>query len=255
VTQFADYQHRFKYTRFRREDGVLEMTIHRDGGSAKWDFGETGIHRELGEAFHLLGRDPENRVLIFTGAGEVFISEFDWGDPGAEPASGPLFWDRIYKEGRDLLHHLLDIDIPVIAAVNGDAFIHSEMPVLSDIVLAAENARFSDKAHFPNGVVPGDGVHVVWTMLLGPNRGRYFLLTGQEIGAQEALRLGVVAEVLPAEQLLPRAWVLAREVAAKPLLTLKYTRLALTQELKRRMQAELGYGLMLEGMAMASPQS
>jgi enoyl-CoA hydratase/carnithine racemase len=250
MTQFADYQHRFKYIRFRREDGVLEMTIHRDGGSALWDFGETGIHRELGEAFHLLGRDGENKVLIFTGAGDVFLQDFDFGDPADASPHGPQFWDRIYKEGKDLLHHLLDIDIPVIGAVNGNAYIHGELVVLSDIVLAAEHARFADKAHFINGSVPGDGVHVVWPMLLGPNRGRYFLMTGQEIDAQEALRLGVVGEVLPADRLLARAWEHARKIAAKPTLPMRYTRIALTQDLKRRMLNELGYGLMLEGMAM-----
>ena len=81
MTQLADYQHKFKYIRFHREDGILEMTIHRDGGSALWDFGPTGIHRELGDAFHMIGRDPENKVIIFTGAGDVFITDFDWGDP------------------------------------------------------------------------------------------------------------------------------------------------------------------------------
>jgi enoyl-CoA hydratase/carnithine racemase len=93
----------------------------------------------------------------------------------------------------------------VIGAVNGQARIHAELAVLSDIVLAAETAIFPDAAHFPNGVVPGDGVHVAWPLLLGPNRGRYFLLTGEEISAQQALSLNFVAEVLPPGRLLPRA--------------------------------------------------
>ena len=78
--------------------------------------------------------------------------------------------------------------------------IHAEIPVLSDIVLASENATFQDAPHFPRGVVLGDGVHVVWPLLLGQNRGRYFLLTGQTLSAQEAHELGVVAEVLPREK-------------------------------------------------------
>jgi enoyl-CoA hydratase/carnithine racemase len=79
--------------------------------------------------------------------------------------------------------------------VNGPVNIHAELAVLSDIVLASENAAFQDAPHFPNGLVPADGVHVIWPYLLGRNRGRYFLLTGERLSAQEALRLGVVAEV------------------------------------------------------------
>ena len=65
----------------------------------------------------------------------------------------------------------------------------------------------------PNGIVPGDGVHVWWPMVLGPNRARHFLLTGDEIDAAEAKRLGVVAEVVPHDQVLTRAWDIARTLA------------------------------------------
>jgi enoyl-CoA hydratase/carnithine racemase len=74
-------------------------------------------------------------------------------------------------------------------------------------------------------------------------------LTGQEITAREALQLGVVSEVLPAEKLLPRAWELAEQLARQPRLTLKYTRVVLTLQMKRLMQDMLGYGLALEGLA------
>jgi enoyl-CoA hydratase/carnithine racemase len=252
MVRLEDYQNRFKYIRLRREDGVLEATIHRDGGSALWDFGADGIHGELGDAFEMIRQDRDNRVMILTGAGDVFLNAFDFGDGSGEPM-GAAFWDRIYREGRSLLENLLAIEVPIISAVNGDAFIHSELPVLADIVLAAESARFADKAHFPNGTVPGDGVHVVWPMLLGPNRGRYFLLTGQEIDAQEALRIGFVAEVLPRAKLMDRAWTLARDIAAKPPMVVRYTKAALTLELRRRMASDLSHGLMLEGMAMLGP--
>jgi len=97
--------------------------------------------------------------------------------------------------------------------------------------------------------VPGDGVHVWWQMLLGPNRGRHFLLTGAEIGAAEAKDLGIVAEVHPADRLLERAREIARELAAKPRMMTRYSRVALVQHIKRRMIDDLGYGLQLEAMA------
>jgi enoyl-CoA hydratase/carnithine racemase len=79
--------------------------------------------------------------------------------------------------------------------------------------------------------VPGDGVQVIRPLLLGPNRGRYFLLTGQTLSAQEALTLGVVNEVVPREQALDRAWEIARQIVKQPPLAVRYARIALTQQL------------------------
>ena len=149
-----------------------------------------------------------------------------------------------------MLMNLMNIEVPVISAVNGPAWRHSEVPLLADIVLASEDAAFQDSAHFPGGLVPGDGVHVVYPMLLGANRARYFLLTGQVIEAAEAHRLGLVGEVLPKEKVLPRAWELARELAAKPEVLVRHTRAVLTEPIKRRLQEELGYGLYNECLAL-----
>ncbi|MGJ3628410.1 enoyl-CoA hydratase/isomerase family protein [Sphingomonas sp. MMS24-JH45] len=97
--------------------------------------------------------------------------------------------------------------------------------------------------------MPGDGVHLVWPALLGPNRGRYFLLTGETIDAVEAQRLGVVAEVLPPDRLMARAREIAARLARQSDLVLRHTRTLLTAQLRRSMLDHLGYGLALEGLA------
>jgi enoyl-CoA hydratase/carnithine racemase len=99
-------------------------------------------------------------------------------------------------------------------------------------------------------MVPGDGMHIVMPMLLGMNRGRYYLLTGQTLSALEAKDLGLVAEVLPPDKVLARAWEHAEALAHKPSLLLRHTRLMFTEYIKRRMQDLLGYGLAMEGLAL-----
>jgi enoyl-CoA hydratase/carnithine racemase len=241
------YQNAYRNIRFERTDGILQIQIHRDGGEAVWTAEKGGIHEQLGDAFYRVGRDEETTLIILTGTGSEFLAQMDVGG-GTLPDTA--YWNRIFKEGRDLLQNLLEIDVPIIAAVNGPAFIHAEIPTLSDIVIASDTAAFADKAHAPGGVVPGDGVHVWWQMLLGPNRARHFLLTGNEISAQEAKSLGFVAEVVPQDQVLARAWEVARELAQKPPLMLRYSRVAMVQRIKRHMLDDLGYGLMLEGMGI-----
>ena len=190
-----------------------------------------------------ISADRDNKVLIITGTGGEFIAVEQWD----KPYDRTVHWDQIYWEGKRVLQHLLDIDIPVIGAINGPAHVHAEIGVLSDITLCAEHATFQDLPHVPGGVVPGDGVSVVWQELLGPNRGRYFLLTGQILTAHEALELGVVNEVLPRERLMDRAREHAERLLRMPEVARRYRRVVLTERMRRLIREGTGCGLMLEG--------
>jgi len=246
MAELGQYADKYQSIQMERRDGILRLTFHTDGGPLHWG----GVpHQEFPQAFADVGSDPENRVVIITGTGDSFS-----GPPGSAqgtPKRAPREWDKTYWEGKRLLTNLLDIEVPMISAINGPALRHSEIPLLCDIVLASESAAFQDSGHFISGLVPGDGMHVVYPLLLGLNRGRYFLLTGQTIESQEAKQLGLVNEVLPQGDLLPRAWTLARQLAQQPDLVLRYTRVAMTQHVKRAMQDLLGYGLALEGLGSA----
>jgi enoyl-CoA hydratase/carnithine racemase len=240
---FAEYSERYEHVAMSRDErGVLELRLHSDGGPLVWG---DGPHTELPYCFADVAADPANRVVVLTGSGGDFIAHVDDSWVGTVT---PAKWDKIYHHGRKLLENLLAIEAPVIAAVDGRATVHAELAVLSDIVLASDRAVFSDAPHFRFGTVPGDGVHLVWPLLLGPNRGRYFLLTGQRLGAEEAERLGVVNEVLATADLLPRARALAATLAGQPDTTLRYTREVMTLQLKRALLDGLAHGLALEGL-------
>jgi enoyl-CoA hydratase/carnithine racemase len=240
---FDDYRNAYDNITLERENGILEVTFHTGGKGFVWS---GPSHEESAYCFADIAADRDNHVVILTGTGDSYCNQID---PGSFRLSNANEWDATVFEGRKLLGNLLDIEVPVIAAVNGPATVHPEIPVLSDIVLAADTATFQDMPHFMSGIVPGDGAHIVWPYLLGTNRGRYFLLTGQELDARTALDWGLVNEVLAPQDLLPRARELAASIKAKPFLTRRYSRLALVQPLKQAMTDRLGYGLVSEALA------
>jgi len=241
--KFEQYRNRYRNIELERDDGILTVTLHTNGKSLVWS---ALAHEELVYCFTDIGTDRENKVVILTGAGENFCADID---AGSFKLSNAGDWDLTFFDGRRLLNNLMDNEVPVISAVNGPARIHPEIPVLSDMVIASDNALFQDAPHFMSGIVPGDGAHVVWPHIIGANRGRFFLLSGQELDAHKALEYGAVSEVVSRDRLMPRARELAQNVAAKPILTRRYTRVALTQRIKRLLHEGLSLGLAAEALA------
>jgi enoyl-CoA hydratase/carnithine racemase len=246
MSRFDTYRDSFPNARLiRSKSGVLEVALH-TGGSTLVFNGHT--HGQFVDLFHMIGADPDNRVVILTGSGSAFMETIN--TEGFDFFS-PQGYDKIYREGRKVLMNILDIEVPLIAAVNGPARLHSEYILLADIVLATPSTVFQDKPHFEFGIVPGDGVHLLWQEAIGMIRSRYFILTRQELDAKTAREWGAVNEIVPADKLLPRAREIAEALAKLPPLTTKYTRIALTQQLRRIIDEGVTLGLALEGISAA----
>jgi enoyl-CoA hydratase/carnithine racemase len=238
-----------KYENFalnRSETGVLTVRLHTDGGEVTFT-GQT--HRDFPKLLAEIGDDRDNKVVVLTGTGENFMDNIDGGSLGEIFKPGE--WDKIYWEGRRVLQRLLELETPVIGAVNGPANVHSEYVLLADITVASTDATFADKPHLGFNIVPGDGVHVIYEELLGVNRARYFALTGQTLTAQEAHHAGLVNEVVAKDQVLGRALQIADELAARPQLFLRYTTIALRQRLLARLNEGTQLGMALEGLTAA----
>jgi enoyl-CoA hydratase/carnithine racemase len=247
MSRLDTYRETFPNARLTRSKaGVLEVALHTNGDTLVFN-GHT--HEQFVELFHAIGSDPDNRVVILTGSGDAFMESIT---PDGFDFFSPQGYDKIYREGKKVLMNILDIEVPLIAAVNGPVRVHSEYILLADIVLATPATVFQDKPHFEFGIVPGDGVNLLWQEVIGTVRGRYFVLTRQELDAKTAREWGAVNEIVPADKLLSRAREIAEALANLPPLTSRYTRIALTQKLRRIIDGGLGYGLALEGISAMS---
>ena len=250
MLKFDEYSTKYPCIKMERKNGILLMTTHSKGDTINWSYSDPeaypGIYYHLGEAWHDIGSDVENKVVIWTGAGDAFA-----GPPGSgkkAPPRTPRGWERSNRKGRHMQMSLLDIDIPVICAVNGPALKHGDLIFLCDIILAADHTTFQD-SHLYCDTVPGDGAHVIYPMVMGINRARYFLLTSEIINAKQALDMGMINEILPKDQLMARAWELAELLAKKPPLATRFARYLLVHEMRKKMLEMQGYGLALEGLA------
>jgi enoyl-CoA hydratase/carnithine racemase len=246
MASFDTYRNSFPHAKLSRSsNGVLELVLHTNGDTLIFN-GHT--HTEFVELFHQIGEDADNRVVILTGAGRAFMDNIE--SEGFDFFT-PRGFDKIYREGKKILSNILDVSAPLIAALNGPTTVHSEYALLADVVLATPETIFQDKPHLDFGIVPGDGVHSLWQEVIGPIRGRTFLLTQQIIGAVEAQTLGVVSEIVPRDRLMDRAREIAERLTKLPPLTTSYARVALTQKLRRVIGESVGYGLALEGISAA----
>ena len=246
MIRFYAYRNSFPNARqIRSQSGVLEVALHTDGGTLVFN-GHT--HEQFVDLFHALGSDPDNRVVILTGSAGAFMESIS---PEGFDFFSPQGYDKIYREGKkspdEHPRH------------QGAADRRGERPGAAALRIYSARRhraghpldRFQDKPHFEFGIVPGDGVNLLWPEVIGSVRGRYFILTRQELDVETAKEWGAVNEIVPAKKLLARAREIAEQIAKLPPLMSRYTRIALTQKRRRIIDGGVGYGLALEGISAA----
>ncbi len=231
----------------RDAKGVLLVTIH-DGQGGPITF-TAQDHTEFTEAFYRIAQDRDTTVVILTGAGD-YMAQIDFSTFGN--VGDPDVWSRVHDEGVQIVENIANIRVPMIAAIEGRAHIHSEYALLANVIIAGESASFGDLPHFAGGIVPGDGIFTTWSYRAGPGRAEAFLLNPEPVSAQTAKDWGVVAEVVPDGSAVARARALADQYLAKPDVTRRNTRIHFVQPLKERLVRETGYGLALEGASAAA---
>jgi enoyl-CoA hydratase len=185
----------------RRDHGVLLITIDRP---EKYNAADEQMHTELAKVWTDVDADPSVRVAVITGAGKAFSAGGDLAM--VERMAGD--YDRVQhmlKEMSDLVYNIINCDKPIISAINGVAVgAGTVAALLADVAIAAEDAKIGD-GHVKLGVAAGDHAAIIWPLLAGMAKARYYLLTGEMVTGAEAERLGMVAKALPRDEVLAEA--------------------------------------------------
>lgn len=207
---------------------VLVITIDRPGSDL--NSVDEALHSELAGLFRALRRERSARAIVLTGSGRAFCAggDFEW----FEQLRSVEALESLRIDARQIIWDLLDVEIPIVCALNGHAMgLGASVALLCDLVVVSESARIGDP-HVSVGLVAGDGGTVIWPATIGPAKAKEHLLLGDPLSATEAERLGMVNRVVPPEDVLETALELASRLAAQPPLAVRYTKLAVNQRLR-----------------------
>lgn len=214
------------------------------------------LHRELEDLFSVIRRDASVGAVLLTGAGRAFCAG---GDVKGMAESASSVDDgvaqrvgRLLIGAKTLITNMLEVEVPIVTAVQGYAMgLGATIALCSDVVIAADDAVFADN-HVSVGLVAGDGGALIWPLLLPINTAKYYLMTGERITGKEAAQLGLVLKSVPAEDLLGEATSIATRLANGPTLAIRWTKTSVNKILRDRVNLLFDTSLVLEGASMLS---
>lgn len=246
--RLEDYARKYAHVfQFERQDGVLVARLHHDGGVQ----GAGGWFNVWSQAWWEIGNDPENEVVIVTATGDQWI-EYPFPRTGEvtpelrAAVAGLANADNAYRLYYDALKNtenlVFGLNVPTIGIIQGPAYVHFEAALLCDITLCADDVVLRDP-HADLGLPPGDGLGFAFQHLMSPKQQAYYLYTSESIDARKALELGLVNEVLPRAELLPRAQAIAARILRMPKLARLLSKQIVRRGLKRRHVDDAGFHL------------
>ncbi len=229
-------------------EGVCVVTLNRP---ERRNAVNMQMHDELEQVWADLGRDEEVRCIVLTGAGTAFCAggDVEGMDTGEfKPAGARVPFHMV----RHLISNLLEVEQPIVAAINGDgAGLGATIPLFCDITVMSETARLAD-THVRMGLVAGDGGVVIWPWLVGMARAKEYLLTGQWINGKEAERIGLVNYAVPREEVMPKALEIARRLAQGAPMAIQWTKYSMNKILRDHVNLALDSSMFLEAITMNS---
>lgn len=222
MINYPDYQHILFE---KREPGILWITLNRP---EVLNAANARLHTELVELWQTIDQDPEVTVAVVTGAGRAFSAG---GDLKLVEDAYRNYDEilRILDEARDLVYNMLRCSKPIVSAINGSAVgAGLVVALLADISIAAQSARLAD-GHVRMGVAAGDHAAIVWPLLVGMAKAKYYLMTSDFVSGAEAERIGLVSLCVPDGELANKAMEVATKLATGPRHAIKFTKRALNQ--------------------------
>jgi len=225
LMDFGDYE---QLALTRRDNGVLLITMNRP---EKYNAADEGMHTELARIWKDVAADPQTRVAVITGAGKAFSAGGDLAM--VERMAGNYEQvSHMLTEASDLVYNMINCDKLIVSAINGAAVgAGAVVALLADVAIAAEDAKIGD-GHVKLGVAAGDHAAIIWPLLIGMAKARYYLLTGEMLSGAEAERIGLVAKALPREQVLDEAQRIADGLAAGAQQAIRLSKRALNNWLR-----------------------